>query len=135
MPQSDPVADMICRIKNAYTRRHKKLSLPYSRLKEGVAKVLLSEGYVEDVKMVQDEKSAITKTLFIWLKYDTDGGSVISEIRKVSKPGRRVYRGVDRLEKVLDGLGVSVLSTSKGILSDRQARKQRIGGELLCRVW
>jgi small subunit ribosomal protein S8 len=135
MPSSDPVGDMIAMIKNAKGRRHKRLSLPHSRLKEGVAKVLRSEGYLEDVKVTVDDKRAYLKTLHLFLKYDTDGVAVISEIKRVSKPGCRVFRGIDRLGRVLDGLGVSVLSTSKGILSDRQARKERVGGELICRVW
>ena len=135
MPSSDPVGDMIAMIKNAKGRRHKRLSLPHSRLKEGVAKVLRSEGYLEDVKFTVDEKRTYLKTLHLFLKYDTDCVAVITEIKRVSKPGCRVFRGLGRLGRVLDGLGVSVLSTSKGILSDRQARKERVGGELICRVW
>ena len=135
MPSSDPVGDMIAMIKNAKGRRHKRLSLPHSRLKEGVAGVLRSEGYLEDVKVTVDEQRKYLKTLHLFMKYDTDGTAVITEIKRVSKPGCRVFRGVDRLGRVLDGLGVSVLSTSKGILSDRQARKERVGGELICRVW
>jgi small subunit ribosomal protein S8 len=135
MPSSDPVGDMLAMIKNAYGRRHKRVSLPHSRLKEGVAKVLRSEGYLEDVKMVQDEKAAHLRSLHLYLKYDSDGASVISDIKRVSKPGCRIFRGVDNLGRIMDGLGVQVLSTSKGILSDRQARKQRVGGELICKVW
>ena len=135
MPSSDPVGDMLAMIKNAYGRRHKRVSLPHSRLKEGVAKVLRSEGYLEDVKTVQDEKAAWLKSLHLYLKYDSDGQSVISDIKRVSKPGCRIFRGVDNLGRIMDGLGVQVLSTSKGILSDRQAKKQRVGGELICKVW
>jgi len=135
MPSSDPVGDMLAMIKNAYGRRHKRVSLPHSRLKEGVAKVLRSEGYLEDVKTVADEKAAWLKSLHLYLKYDSDGQSVISDIKRVSKPGCRIFRGVDNLGRIMDGLGVQVLSTSKGILSDRQAKKQRVGGELICKVW
>ena len=135
MPSSDPVGDMLAMIKNAYGRRHKRLSLPHSILKEGVAKVLRSEGYLEDVKVVDDEKKKERKSLHLYLKYDADGSSVISEIKRVSKPGCRIFRGVDNLGRIMDGLGVQVLSTSKGILSDRQARKERVGGELICKVW
>ena len=131
MPSSDPVGDMLAMIKNAYGRRHKRVSLPHSRLKEGVAKVLRSEGYLEDVKTVADEKAAWLKSLHLYLKYDSDGQSVISDIKRVSKPGCRIFRGVDNLGRIMDGLGVQVLSTSKGILSDRQAKKQRVGGELI----
>jgi len=135
MPSSDPVGDMLAMIKNAYGRRHKRLSLPHSILKEGVAKVLRSEGYIEDVKTIQDEKKAERKTLHLYLKYDSEGESVISEIKRVSKPGCRIFRGVDSLGRIMDGLGIQVLSTSKGIMSDRQARKERVGGELVCKVW
>ncbi|MBV8878362.1 MAG: 30S ribosomal protein S8, partial [Planctomycetaceae bacterium] len=122
-------------IKNAYGRRHKRLSLPHSIMKEGVAKVLRTEGYLEDVKTIQDEKKKERKTLHLYLKYDNTGESVISEIKRVSKPGCRIFRGVDSLGRIMDGLGVQVLSTSKGIMSDRQARKERVGGELVCKVW
>jgi small subunit ribosomal protein S8 len=135
MPSSDPVGDMIAMIKNAKGRRHRRLSLPHSRMKEGVANVLRSEGYLEDVKVTTDEKRTYLKTLHLFMKYDSDGAAVITEIKRVSKPGCRVFRGIDRLGRVLDGLGVSVLSTSKGVLSDRQARKERVGGELICKVW
>jgi small subunit ribosomal protein S8 len=135
MPSSDPVGDMLAMIKNAYGRRHKRVSLAHSNFKEGVAKVLRSEGYLEDVKVVQDEKRKEIKVLHLYLKYGTTGESVISEIKRVSKPGCRIFRGVDNLARIMDGLGVQVLSTSKGIMSDRQARKERVGGELVCKVW
>ena len=135
MPSSDPVGDMLAMIKNAYGRRHKRVSLAHSNLKEGVAKVLRSEGYLEDVKVVQDEKRKELKALHLYLKYDGTGSSVISDIKRVSKPGCRIFRGVDNLGRIMDGLGVQVLSTSKGIMSDRQARKERVGGELICKVW
>lgn len=132
---SDPVGDMIAMIKNAHGRRHKRLSLPHSRLKEGVAGVLKSEGYIEDLRVVADDKYPQIKSLHLFLKYDGDGKAVITDIKRVSRPGCRIFRGVDKLGRVLDGLGISVLSTSKGVLSDRQAKKQRLGGELLCKVW
>jgi small subunit ribosomal protein S8 len=135
MPSSDPVGDMLAMIKNAYGRRHKRMSLPHSRLKEGVAKVLRTEGYLEDVKTIQDEKRKEIKVLHLYLKYDGTGTSVISDIKRVSKPGCRIFQGVDSLARIMDGLGVQVLSTSKGIMSDRQARKERVGGELICKVW
>src|SRR5262249_54812698 len=118
MASSDPVGDMLAMIKNAYGRRHKRVSLTHSRMKEGVAKVLRSEGYLEDVKVGPDDKKPERKSLHLYLKYDPDGSSVISEIRRVSKPGCRIFRGVDKLGRIMDGLGVQVLSTSKGILSD-----------------
>ena len=132
---SDPVGDMIAMIKNAQHRRHRRLACPHSRLKEGVAEVLKKEGYVTDVKVVADDKKTFLKSLHVFLKYGEDGRGVITEIRRVSKPGCRIFRGVGELPRVQDGLGISVLSTSKGILSDRQARKERVGGELICKVW
>jgi small subunit ribosomal protein S8 len=132
---SDPVGDMIAMIKNAQGRRHKRLACPHSRLKEGVAGVLKSEGYLEDLKVIPDDKRPQIKSLHLWLKYDGDGKAVITDIKRVSKPGCRIFRGVDNLGRVLDGLGITVLSTSKGVLSDRQAKKQRVGGELICKVW
>jgi small subunit ribosomal protein S8 len=135
MPTSDPVGDMIARIKNGHHRRHKRISLPHSRMKEGVAKVLQAEGYLADVKVTTDEKKAWNRTLHLYLKYDDEGRPVIGQIRRVSRPGCRIFRGVSTLGKVQDGLGISVLSTSKGILSDRQARKQKVGGEMVCKVW
>jgi small subunit ribosomal protein S8 len=134
MPSSDPVGDMIAMIKNANGRRHRRVMLPHSRVKEGVAKVLQAEGYLEDVKVTTDEKKKERRTLHLYLKYG-DGGPVITEITRVSTPGRRVFRAVDRIGKVLDGLGITVLSTSKGIMSDRRARQERVGGELICKVW
>ena len=132
---SDPVGDMIAMIKNAQHRRHRRLACPHSRLKEGVAEVLKKEGYITDVKVVADDKKAFLKSLHVFLKYGEDGRGVITEIRRVSKPGCRIFRGLGELPRVQDGLGISVLSTSKGILSDRQARKERVGGELICKVW
>ena len=135
MASSDPVGDMLAVIKNGNTRRHKRVQVPHSRLKEGVAKVLQTEGYLEDVKMVAEEGRGAHKWLHPFLKYDIESIPVITNLKRMSKPGCRVFRGVDQIGKVLDGLGVTVLSTSKGIMSDRQARRQRIGGELICKVW
>ena len=135
MPSSDPVGDMIAIIKNGYTRRKRRVEVTHSRLKEGVASVLKREGYLTDYKVVPDETMKLRKTLHVYLKYDLDGRQVLTNIRRVSTPGRRVFRPVDELGRVLDGLGIQVLSTSKGILSDREAKKQNVGGELLCRVW
>jgi small subunit ribosomal protein S8 len=135
MASSDPVGDMIAMIKNAYSRRHRRVALPHSRLKEGLCRVLCSEGYLEDVKVEAGTENKDRRYLHLYLKYDSEGAPALSEIKRVSKPGCRIFRSVDEFRKVLDGLGVSVLSTSKGILSDRQARKMRVGGELLCRAW
>ena len=135
MASSDPVGDMIAMIKNANQRRHPKLGVPHSRMKEGVAQVLKSEGYLADVKVVADEKKPYRKTMWLYLKYDTDNRRVLTDIKRVSKPGRRIFSGSDEVGKVLDGLGVTVLTTSQGILSSRQAKKKNVGGELICKVW
>jgi small subunit ribosomal protein S8 len=136
MASSDPLGDMIAMIKNANTRGLRKIELPHSRTREGVAQVLRSEGYVEDVRVTEAEVRGLKrKTLHVFLKRTPEGGGVLTEIVRVSKPGRRIYRSMRRLGKVMDGLGIWVLSTSQGILSDRQARVKRTGGEVLCKVW
>ena len=135
MASSDPVGDMLAIIKNANQRRHAKAAVPHSKLKEGVAQVLKSEGYLADIKVVADEKKPFRKTMWLYLKYDPENRRVLTDIKRVSSPGRRIFRGSGEVAKVLDGLGVSVLTTSRGILSSRQAKKMNVGGELICRVW
>lgn len=135
MPSTDPVGDMIAMIKNANGRKHAKVAIPHSRFKEGVARVLKEEGYVIDFKVTVDEKLAARKTLWVYLKYDPEGQRVITEIIRISKPGRRIFRPIGKVGKVLDGLGITVLSTNRGMLSDRQAKQQKVGGELVCKVW
>lgn len=136
MPSTDPVGDMLAVIKNANTRRHRRVSVPHSRLKHAVAGVLKDEGYLEDVKLIDDaSKKAWLRTIHVYLKYDSEGGPVITDLKRVSKPGNRVFRGVGEIPKVMDGLGVTVMSTSKGVMSDRRARRERLGGELICKVW
>lgn len=135
MPGSDPVGDMIAMIKNANTRGLKKIDLPHSRLKEGVASVLKREGFVEDVRTVADEKVKVRKRLHIYLKYDVDRKPVMTDIVRISTPGRRVFRPITQFGKVLDGLGILVLSTSKGLLSDKEAKAKKVGGEMVCKVW
>jgi small subunit ribosomal protein S8 len=126
---------MLAIIKNANQRRHPKAAVPHSKLKEGVAQVLKAEGYLSDVKVVADEKRPYRKTMWLYLKYDAENRRVLTDIKRVSSPGRRIFRGSTEVSKVLDGLGVSVLTTSRGILSSRQAKKLNVGGELICRVW
>lgn len=136
MAQTDPVSDMIAMIKNALQRGLKRLSVRHSKQKDALAKVLKAEGYLEEVKTTYETSLGPKgKLLHLYLKYDSDNRSVLTEIRRISKPGKRVFVGVDKLPRVLDGLGISVLSTSKGIMSDKQARKDRVGGEILCKVW
>ncbi|HEY3227071.1 MAG TPA: 30S ribosomal protein S8 [Planctomycetota bacterium] len=135
MASSDPVGDMIAIIKNANQRRHPKTSVPHSKLKEGVAQVLKSEGYLSDVKVIVDEKKPHLKVMWLYLKYDPENRRVLTDIKRVSKPGRRIFRGSGDVAKVLDGLGVTVLTTSRGILSSRKAKKLNVGGEIICKVW
>ena len=131
MSLSDPIADMLTRIRNALGARHKTVNVPASKACEGLCHVLKQEGYIEDCKHIEDDKQGILR---VYLKYDSAGEQVITEITRVSKPGRRVYSPVDQLPRVLNGLGISIVSTSQGILSDRQCRQQRVGGEVLCTV-
>ena len=129
---TDPIADMITRIRNGAMARHDRVDLPHSRLKEHVAAVLKSEGYVDDVRVSEGEDP---KTLTLVMRYGRDRASVIDGLRRVSTPGRRVYVRHDRINRVCSGMGVSILSTSRGVMTDREARRQRVGGELLCEVW
>jgi len=130
---TDPIADMLSRIRNAALARHDRTEMPASRLKKAVAEILKAEGYIADVR--QNEAEGKGSTLTVVLKYGRDRVSAIDGIRRVSRPGRRVYVGHDSIPRVLSGLGISILSTSRGLLSDRDARRLKVGGELLCEVW
>jgi small subunit ribosomal protein S8 len=129
---TDPIADMLTRIRNAALARHDRTEMPYSRLKEHVARVLKSEGFVDDVRISEGEGH---KQLTVVLRYGRDKQSALDGVRRVSTPGRRVYVRHDRIPRVLSGMGVSILSTSHGVMTDKDARKQRVGGELICEVW
>lgn len=131
---TDPISDMLTRIRNAAMARHDRVQLPASRVKKTIAEVLKSEGYVSDVQLEAVEQSD-SNTLTLVLKYGRDRAPAIEGIRRISKPGRRVYVGADEIPTVRSGLGISIVSTSRGIMSDRQARKLGVGGELLCEVW
>jgi small subunit ribosomal protein S8 len=129
---TDPISDMLTRIRNASLARHDRAEMPHSMLKERVAHVLKSEGFLDDVRVNDGEGR---KTLLLVLRYGRDRQSAIDGVRRVSTPGRRVYVRHDRIPRVLSGMGVSILSTSQGVMTDKDARKQRVGGELLCEVW
>lgn len=129
---TDPVGDMLARIRNAGAARHARLTFPASKLKLAVASVLSQEGFVGEVRKGGDEKKP---TLTIDLRYQDDGRLLIDGMRRVSKPGRRVYVGAEDVKPVRAGLGMSVLSTSKGVLCDRDARAAKVGGEVICEVW
>jgi small subunit ribosomal protein S8 len=129
---TDPISDMLTRIRNASMARHDRADMPHSHLKERLAHVLKSEGFLDDVRVSEGEG---LKTLTLVLRYGRDRQSAIDGVRRVSTPGRRVYVRHDRIPRVLSGMGVSILSTSRGVMTDKDARKQRVGGELLCEVW
>ena len=132
MSMSDPLADMLTRIRNAGMVRYETVDVPMSNLKVGVAKVLREEGYIRDYKIIEDNTQG---TLRIELKYGPKDEKVLSGLRRVSKPGLRKYVRADDIPQVMSGLGISILSTSKGIITDREARRLRIGGEVLCEAW
>ncbi len=132
MSMSDPLADMLTRIRNAVMVRYETVDVPMSNLKVDVAKVLRQEGYINDYEIIEDDKQGVLR---ITLKYGPTNELVISGIRRVSKPGLRQYVKADEIPKVLSGLGISILSTSKGVMTDREARRLSIGGEILCEAW
>jgi len=129
---NDPIGDMLARIRNSALARHGSVSLPHSKLKRAVAQVLAEGGFLEDVR--DDERDGFP-VLVLGLRYGGDGRGLIDGLRRVSKPSRRVYVGRDEIPRVRNGLGIAVLSTSKGVLSDRAAREAGVGGEILCEVW
>lgn len=131
MTLSDPIADMLTRIRNAVRINKEQVQVTASKTCEGVAAVLKKEGYIEDFDRIDDGKQGILR---ITLKYDQDGRSIISEIKRTSKPGRRMYSPVEKLPRVLAGMGIAIVSTSKGIMSDRSCREAHVGGEILCTV-
>jgi small subunit ribosomal protein S8 len=128
----DPIGDLLTRIRNGLGARHSTVRLPHSRLKVRIAEILVKEGYLEDVEVVPDP---VQSELVITLKYVGGRDPVIKGIKRVSKPGLRVYRGRENLPHVQAGLGVSIVSTSKGVMTDKEARRHKVGGEVLCQVW
>lgn len=128
---NDPISDMLTRIRNAILARHPRVEMPLSKQKIRIAEILKAEGYIAEYS-VQEEVPA---TLTILLKYGRDKSSAIIGLRRLSRPGRRVYVGHTQLPKVMNGMGISIISTSRGVLTSKQAEQQRIGGELLCEVW
>jgi small subunit ribosomal protein S8 len=129
---TDPISDMLARIRNGALARHDRVEMPHSNLKKHIADVLKQEGYVDDVREAEGEGR---KTLTLVLRYGKGKDSAIDGVRRISAPGRRVYVRYDRIPRVRSGMGISILSTSRGVMTDRQARDQKVGGELLCEVW
>ena len=132
MTMTDPISDMLSRIRNASTAMHDDVSIPASKIKENIARILLDEGYVNGLEVVEEGPHPVIK---INLRYSEDRERAISGIRRISKPGRRVYRGAQELPRVLGGLGVAIISTSQGVMTDKQARRAKVGGEVLAYVW
>ena len=130
---TDPIADMLTRIRNANTAKHDTVDVPASKIKTEIARILLDEGYIKGYKIVED---GVVKTIKITLKYGADKNQkVISGLKRISKPGLRVYAGVENMPKVLGGLGIAIISTNKGIVTDKEARAMNVGGEVLAFVW
>ncbi|MGK5090726.1 30S ribosomal protein S8 [Deltaproteobacteria bacterium TL4] len=132
MSMSDPIADLCTRIRNAYMRQGSTVIIPHSKLKEGIVEVLQNEGFIEGWELIQDGNFP---SLTVRLKYDHTGDSVIRSIKRVSRPGLRVYKSSRDIKPVLNGQGIGIVTTSSGVLSDKQCRRQKVGGELLCQVW
>ncbi len=134
MTMTDPIADLLTRIRNINSLKRPRTKIPYSKIKEQIVDTLQREGYIDSYEVLTDEESGF-KELLVRLKYGPDGEYVINKIERVSTPGRRLYRSITDLSPVIRGMGIWILSTSKGVLSDTEARKQNIGGEVLCKVY
>jgi small subunit ribosomal protein S8 len=129
---TDPVADMLARIRNGSLAEHEKVDIPASKLKVRLAEILKEEGFIKNFRLIEDKQQGVLR---VYLKYGPGQERVISGLRRVSKPGRRLYVGADRIPSVLGGMGVAILSTPRGVLTDRESRKAKVGGEVLCYVW
>ena len=129
---TDPVADMLTRVRNASSAEHEKVDIPASKLKVRIAEILKAEGFIKNFRVITDSKQG---TLRVYLKYGAGNENIIGGLVRVSKPGRRTYVTADKIPSVLGGMGVAILSTSKGVFTDRESRKQKVGGEVLCYVW
>ena len=132
MNTTDPIADMLTRIRNANSAKHKEVDVPASNIKRAIAQILVDEGYIASFEEIKDEKQGMLR---VTLKYDENGKRVIDGLKRISKPGLRIYVNKDELPQVLNGLGIALISTSKGIKTDKEARKEGLGGEVLAYVW
>jgi small subunit ribosomal protein S8 len=131
--QTDPIADFLTRIRNATSAKHQRVDVPVSRLKTEIARILKEEGYISTYKMVDENKTR--KTLRVFLKYTPDRRSVITGMKRISRPGQRRYLGSMDIKPVVGGLGISILTTPRGLMTGRNARKANVGGEILCEIW
>jgi small subunit ribosomal protein S8 len=132
MTMTDPVADLLTRIRNAHLAKHDRLDVPASKLKAEICRVMKESGFVEDFRVIDNEPQ---NTLRVYLRYSDEGQPAIQHVHRVSKPGRRVYRKAEAMKPVRNGLGVGIVSTSQGVLTDAEARQRRVGGEVLCEIW
>lgn len=132
MPMTDPIADMLTRMRNAILVKYSRVDIPASRTKINIAKVLKAEGYIKNYKVIKDNRQGLLR---VYLRYDDEAKSVITGMIRVSTPGRRIYSPARELPKVLGGMGISLVSTSKGLMTDTQARVENLGGEIMCNVW
>jgi small subunit ribosomal protein S8 len=129
---TDPIGDMLTRLKNALMARHRSIIVPASKMKLEIARILKEEGYIEDYKYIKEETQP---KIEIILKYDENKRPIIAGVKRISKPGRRIYKGYRDIPKVLDGFGIAIVSTSQGIMTDHEARKRKVGGEVICEIW
>ncbi len=132
MVMTDPIADFLTRIRNANSVRHEKVEIPASKLKKTMAQILKEEGFIKDFEYIEDGKQGILR---VYLKYGANKQKVITGLKRISRPGLRVYAKKDEIPKILGGLGIAIISTSQGVMTDKNARKQGLGGEVLCYVW
>ena len=132
MTMTDPIADMLTRIRNANTASHESVEIPASKMKKSIAEILLAEGYIKSFEVIEDNKQGIIK---VEMKYGANKEKVINGIKKISKPGLKVYAKANEIPRVLGGLGIAIISTSQGVISDKEARKLGVGGEVICYVW
>jgi len=132
MSLSDPIADMLTRVRNANLSMNEKADIPASKINDDIARILKREGYISDYKFIDNRKQGVLR---LFLKYGTGRERIIRGLRRVSKPGRRVYRKADAIPRVMGGLGIVIVSTSKGLMTDKQSREANIGGEIICEVW
>lgn len=134
MAMTDPIADMLTRIRNGLTAKHETVTVPASNMKKAIAEIMVKEGYVKSVTVVKDEKG-VQDNILIELKYGPNNTKVISGLKRISRPGLRIYAKYDEIPQVLNGLGIAIVSTSKGIMTDKQARASKTGGEVLAFIW
>jgi len=135
MSQMDPIADLLARVRNAHLAKHDRLDMPSSKLRLEVCRILKEEGLIKNFRVVDEAEGSPRSWLRVFLRYAEDGSPAIRHLRRVSRPGRRVYKGAQQIRPVLNGLGVGIVSTSQGLLTDSQARERRLGGEILCELW